>query len=659
MNIISPRRQGFSLPEYIACVGIRRAIRTYARADRFAVALVLPLWEDKGTYMRAAAALLNPRTDFRPPDRVHVGDDQPETYDAIFDDSNNKQTIVLIKAEEDIPDEIALAFDAIVHVDAPSTRQIQGVVKWVYNLDITPEEAGILARSNWRHLKLAVTRGRPMSRILATLRKLETVTPKAAPGSPIIDKSTRLEDMAGYGEAKGWGLDLARDIADWRSGSLAWDDVDRGIMLSGPPGVGKTIFSQALAATCNMELVIASYAKWQAKGHLGDFLRAMQASFAEARKKAPAILFLDELDAFGDRNTVVGGNASYDIKATNGLLEQLDGLEGREGVVVVGACNHPDWIDAAITRPGRLDRHVRIPLPDREARAVIFRMHLRGELTHDDHRAFAEATDGMTGAGIQQIVRNARRSARRGRHPVTAADVILQVPPLVVVPTEVVRVNAVHEIGHAVVGAVLGMKLSSVSVASTLRPGQSAQSVGRAVFARNVWARRTREHYLDIITMTMAGMAAEQLLLGCWDDGSSGGAGSDLHEATKTAIALERSFGMGHMLASYGPVDDRIANEIKSLDAALTVQVDAILRKQLERATAILERHRETCLKLVTELAKRGELPGKEVMEALDEDGGGDLVRFVRETDSGSRLDKQSNYEITITGSAEQSAGRP
>ncbi|MDI7925234.1 hypothetical protein MRS75_24640, partial [Rhizobiaceae bacterium n36] len=180
--------------------------------------------------------------------------------------------------------------------------------------------------------------------------------------------------------------------------------------------------------------------------------------------------------------------------------------------------------------------------------------------------------------------------------------------------------NAVHEIGHAVVGAVLGMKLSSVSVALTLRFGQLAQSVGRAVFARDVWARRTKDYYLDTIAMTMSGMAAEQLLLGSWDDGAAGGVGSDLHEATKTAIALERSFGMGRKLASYGPVDDRDTNEMKLLDTALMSEVDGILRKQLKRSMAILERHREMCLKLVDELVERGELPGMEVLEALAED---------------------------------------
>jgi len=637
MNI-SRTRQGFSLPEYIAYAGISRAIRAYDRADRFAIALIISKWEEKGTYLRAAAAYLNPRGDFRVTDRVYVGDAKEETYDTILDDLANKKTIILYKDAEEIPDEIAVAFDAVVHVDAPTTRQVSGVVKWSYGIDTTPDAAGVLARSNWRRLKLAVMRGRPMSRVLTMLQKIEAL--RAAEGTshgvfakvpvPNVHEAS-LQDMAGYGEAKDWGLDLARDVADWLSGAISWDEVDKGILLSGPPGVGKTIFSRALAATCNMELVPASYAKWQAKGHLGDFLKAMQASFAEAKTKAPSILFIDELDAFGDRaSTGTSDNASYDIKAINGLLEQLDGLDGREGVVVVGACNHPDWIDAAITRPGRLDRHVRIPLPDLEARTGIFRMHLRGALSGDEHRAFAEATAGMTGAGIEQIVREARRTARRRRDKLSRDDVFRHLPSLVIIPPHVVRVNAIHEVGHSVVGAVLGMNLESVSVSKSVSLAPQLQSVGKAVFKRNPWDRRTKEHYLDIIAMTVSGMAAEQLFLGCWDDGAAGGAGSDLHEATKTAIALERSFGMGQKLASFGPIDDRLGSDLKAADAALMAQVDAILRKQLDRAMTILERHREACLRLADELAERGELSGKEVLGALDQDEDGDLVKFAR-----------------------------
>ncbi|MBO9124963.1 MULTISPECIES: AAA family ATPase [unclassified Rhizobium] len=620
MNI-SRNRQGFALPEYIAYANIARVLRAYERAERYAVAIVIPRWEDKGVYLRAAAAHLNPTNDFRVPDRAYAGDEKRDTYDTILDDFANKRTIVLFADVRDVPDEIAIAFDSVLRLEVPSDRLVRGVVKWVHKVDITLEEAGTLGRSNWRWLKLAVVRGRPISRVLKKLRDLEEAQPRASQRNPIIDAALKLESMEGYGEAKLWGLDLARDIAEWQSARLAWDDVDKGVLLSGPPGVGKTIFSQALAATCGMDLVIASYATWQAKGHLGDFLKAMRASFAEAKMRAPAILFIDELDAFGDRDTLDSDNSSYDIKAINGLLEQLDGLEAREGVVVVGACNYPDRIDPAILRPGRLDRHIRIPLPDPDARAAIFRMHLRQELSTNDHRALAEATDGLAGAAIQQIVRDARRSARRRRTSLTVDDVFRYVPPVVVLPKDVVRLNAIHEIGHAVVGAVLGMELSKVSVVSSLRLGQSKQHVGQAVFARRVWERRTKQHYLDIIAMTMAGMAAEQLLLGCWDDGSTGGAGSDLHEATKLAIALERSCGMGKNLASYGPVNDGGADDLRNADATLMAEVDSTLRAQLERSTGIIERNRSICLKLVSELTERGELMGREVSDALNEPG--------------------------------------
>lgn len=134
----------------------------------------------------------------------------------------------------------------------------------------------------------------------------------------------------------------------------------------------------------------------------------MQKSFKEAKDAAPAILFIDEIDAFGSRDDAEGNNASYDIKAINGLLEQLDGIEGREGVIVVAACNHPKIVDAAILRAGRLDRHVEISLPDQRAREAIFKMHLHDSLGVEDYHDFAAATAGLSGADIQKIVRNAR-----------------------------------------------------------------------------------------------------------------------------------------------------------------------------------------------------------------------------------------------------------
>ncbi|CDZ35642.1 Putative ATP-dependent hydrolase protein [Neorhizobium galegae bv. officinalis] len=627
--------RGFSLPEFLAYACISKAMRPYRRASQYAIGLIIPQWSFKATYMRAALVVLDTNQDYRLQDQVKAfEEDLAEGHiEAIMDMIQNRKTIILFKSDEVIPFHLRHALDVIIEVKAPEARQVRGVVRWAYKVSVTEGQAEALATCDWKRLKLAMTRGRPISRVLSVIEKMAATEP--AEQKPARDPEAlsdiRLEDMFGYGEAKLWGLDLARDLDDWRAGTISWDDVDRGILLSGRPGVGKTIFARALSASCNVKLITASYAKWQAKGYLNDFLKAMQQSFKEAKQYAPAILFIDEIDAFGSRDAATGSNASYDIKAINGLLEQLDGIEGREGVIVVAASNHPTKVDPAILRSGRLDRHVKIPLPDLQARAAIFRVHLRESLPEEEYKAFAELTEGASGADIQLTVRNARRRARRLRRPVTSADVRIHLPIAAKVPPEALKVNAVHEIGHVVVGVAVGMELVKVEISTQIIPTAPYQSVGKATFARHTWARRTKAYYLDLIAMTLAGMAAEELLLGCHDDGSSGGRGSDLYDATRTAIAVERSHGMGSGLASFGDLADHPINEISHMDPKLLARVDAILEEQLNRAKEILERHRRACEKLVESLVDRLGLSGQEVMDAIDKNTSSQPTALVRD----------------------------
>ncbi|WP_292492059.1 ATP-binding protein [Mesorhizobium sp.] len=202
-----------------------------------------------------------------------------------------------------------------------------------------------------------------------------------------------------------------------RPGRLGgWQDVDRGILLSGPPGTGKTTFAGALARTCDVHLVLGSLGRWQAKGHLGDLLKAMRAAFDEARKNAPSIIFIDEIDAVGDREKYSDHNAQYCTEVVAALLECIDGADGREGVTVVGACNHPHKLDAALVRAGRLDRHVHIPLPDQQGREGILRWHLQGLLPDADLSGIAAKTAGWNGASLEQLVHSwcGRAGASRG-----------------------------------------------------------------------------------------------------------------------------------------------------------------------------------------------------------------------------------------------------
>lgn len=622
MKNISRNWDGFALPEYIAYASVYGAMRPFRRATTYSVGLVIPDWDRRATYMRAALVVLDPELDFRFRDQVKAFDEEKgeSSIESVIDMLQNQKTVILFKSQEAVPAELRYALDVILDVPVPGARLVRGVVRWAYRQTVTERQAEIIAASNWKRLKLAMTRGRPISRIFSILEKMaDAEKAETVPKNSSAKDELRLENLAGYGEAKDWGLDLARDLADWRAGTISWDDVDKGVLLSGPPGTGKTMFARALAATCGVKLIATSYAKWQAKGYLNDFLKAMQRSFKEAKAAAPTILFIDELDAFGSRDSAEGSNASYDIKTITALLEELDGIDDREGVIVVAACNHPKMVDPAILRAGRLDRHVEISLPDMGTREAIFRMHLHGCLSEEDHRAFAAATEGLSGAEIEKVVRNARRTARRRHATITSQDLIMHLPPMLDIPEAILRTNAVHEIGHAIVGTVLGMDLVKVAIVDRVRVDGNLQSLGHARFRRGTWIRRTKKHYLDLIAMTMAGMAAEELFLGGHDDGVAGNEGSDLFEATKTAMAIERTYGMGAKLASYGDLK-RYPDGGGGFDPMLLSRVDGILQKQFERAKTILDRHREACVVLADELAFRLELSGKEVRDAIDAD---------------------------------------
>lgn len=194
-------------------------------------------------------------------------------------------------------------------------------------------------------------------------------------------RQLRIETLTGYGDARDWALDLKEDLQLWRGGRLAWSEMSTKLLLSGPPGTGKTTYARALCNSLQIPLLVTSVASWLEPGYLGDVLKRMSKAFEMARENAPVILFIDEVDNIGSR---AGGRREqhddYWRSLINRLLELLDGTSKTDGVIVVAATNLAEKIDPALLRSGRLEKHVAIPMPDMEALTGILAHHLGADL---------------------------------------------------------------------------------------------------------------------------------------------------------------------------------------------------------------------------------------------------------------------------------------
>ena len=476
------------------------------------------------------------------------------------------------------------------------------------------EEAA--SRVTPRMLRLACRPGQDADAYLARLRSLlsEGGAPQAAttPGSP-KDNPT-LDRLHGMDEAVTWGRSLAADLREYGAGRLPWRDVDRGCLLSGPPGCGKTMYARALAATCNAKLVCGSYSRWlgTGRGYQGDLFKAMRSAFDEAKSAAPAILFIDEVDSFPNR-TNVSHYPEWHMEVVNALLTEIDGVQGREGVVVLAACNHPHLLDPALTRSGRLDRHIRLQLPHPTALEGILREHLGDDLAGVDLAAAALIASGASGADCEAFARAARRRAREAGRRMVPDDLLTEIQGEEQPPDAELRLAAVHEAGHALAECELhpGM-LQSVALRATGGSGGVTSYLRRSGFtsAADVHGR---------LVALLAGRAAEEVVLGAPSSGSGGPADSDLGQATVLAATAFASLGFdelrgltwsGHPSPTTLP---RVLAADPMLAARTRLMLDVAYREALE-----LMRHRRAPLEaLVDLLVDRRALDGVEVAEVI------------------------------------------
>lgn len=494
-------------------------------------------------------------------------------------------------------DAFLAAADRIVALESVDHTAIQTAFRAIMGVSAPTSVVEAAATIQDGMLSAIVKRGRRLPDVVQILGRQRSSVENAA-------RIQTIDTLSGYGEAADWGRALVSDLAAYKAGSITWADVDGGALMSGPSGTGKTFFAQCLAATCGVPLYAHSLAQWQAKGHLGSLLAAMRAAFDQAIANAPCILFLDEFDAFGSRDRLSLNHEQYCSEVINALLECLDGVEKRTGVVVIGATNYPERIDHALLRPGRLGRHLQISLPDTAARLGILRHHLGDAIAAADLTRVAARLEGATGAVIEQIVRDARRRARTNHREMAPSDLTASLPARANLSEESFLRACTHEAGHALVGYVLRDEAGAVPVEIKVfrEISETRMGHGHTIHRNTPGFDRTPKTYLAIITTILGGLAAEHVLMGEFGDFGGSAPGSDLHQATMIATAMVASFGMdGSLVYLTSNRHEDLSQRLKC-DGRLRSRVEVMLRECFNQAEAILSREKATLRRIVETL---------------------------------------------------------
>ncbi len=617
-----PETRPVNLVTTVAPMVVRRTIRHFLRLSHYVLAIRIPNPNDVYVYEMAARTLLDPQGLMDEDGKLAAMVTQASSIkDSGWDLArrfNKIDRVLLFYTDEtEISEGLALLIDHKIEMQLPTSKHFEEGAKFL-GQTISCDEAAYLATRDLRDIHLAWRPNRPIRKVV---RKLKSVIPEESQPNVELSKrgSPRLEDLAGFGSAKTWGLQLAADIKAWMAGEIQWADVDKGIVLAGPSGTGKTTFAKALANTCGISLVTSSAAAWQATGHLGDMLKAMRKTFKEAAAVRPSVLLIDEVDSVGDREAYKNSDYhDYKRQVINGLLECMDSTDGREGVVVVGATNDVSAIDAALLRPGRFEQVAQIERPDAEDRKAILRYHLP-DLAVQDFGPFVAQTEEWSGADIEKLARNARRTARRsGRKAVTDDDLLTAMPTLSAY-TDAERFRlAVHEIGHAVVGATLRPEqLLNVKI-NRWRPSQVGwNQIGATFFDGNSPLMTTASYFTDTIAIVLSGMAAERIFFGEHSMASGGDATADLGKATDLATMMERSFAFGDGLLTDMGFGRRPMENLRQSDPALRQAVRQRLDAQYDRVTQILTSKRVEVQSLAERLSNCFELDAADIRQAL------------------------------------------
>ena len=444
---------------------------------------------------------------------------------------------------------------------------------------------------------------------------------------------TTFADVAGYNGVK---LEI-REVVDFLRSASRFKEIGaripKGVLLVGPPGTGKTLLARAVAGEAGVPFLSVTGSDFM-EMFVGVGASRVRDLFQTARKQAPAIIFVDEIDSIGrKRGAGLGGGHDEREQTLNQMLSEMDGFDTSEGVVMMAATNRPDILDPALLRPGRFDRQIIVPLPDLDERKPILQVHCKDKLVGPDVNIdlIARGTPGMSGADLANLVNEAALHAvRRGSQIIemrdfdAARDRVLmgqQRESLVLSPQERERV-AYHESGHAVLSYVLPfadplLKVSIIPTGMALGVTQQLPLEERHIYPR--------EYIEDSLAVRMGGRVAELLI---YDDLSTG-ASDDLQRNTELARKMVREWGMSERVGpmawgQQGTVflgEDLMHSRDYSEDTSRVVdeEVSRILREQEGRARAVLAEHQAGLEAVARAVLEKETVDGAEVARIIDE----------------------------------------
>lgn len=447
-------------------------------------------------------------------------------------------------------------------------------------------------------------------------------------------KKVRFNDVAGADEEKAELEEVVDFLKDSRKFSELGARIPKGILLVGPPGTGKTLLARAVAGEAGVPFFSISGSDF-VEMFVGVGASRVRDLFENAKKNAPCIIFIDEIDAVGrQRGAGLGGGHDEREQTLNQLLVEMDGFDGNEGIIIVAATNRPDILDPALLRPGRFDRQITVGRPDVKGREAVLKVHARNKPLDDsvNMKALAQRTPGFSGADLENLLNEAALvAARRGKAKIDMADIDEATDRVIAGPAKTSRVIsekernivAFHEAGHTVVGLIL----DDAEVVHKVTIVPRGQAGGYAVMLpKEDRYFMTKPELLDKISGLLGGRVAEEIVLG----EVSTGAHNDFQRATGIARSMVTEYGMSEKL---GPMQfgqsqggqvflGRDFNSEQNYSDSIAYEIDQemqrIIKEQYARTKEILTENRQLLDLIATTLLEVETLDAEQINHLKD-----------------------------------------